>query len=125
MEFERTHWKTLWEEYAKEERRTFDSMPVGELLSRVKNGNYGVYYSIWYSITEKATLEQAGKILLEVLHRNIRYLLRYHCAYALLKLMDEEGIQPVDLSADRPEQDDLLKKIEKQLEAQLNDRRAL
>ncbi len=122
MKIEGTHWKTLWDEYAEMERRAFDAMPVVELLNRVKNGNYGAYYTLWYSIAEKATLEQAGKTLLDVLHQNTRYLLRYHCAHALLKLMGEKDIQPVDLSADQPDQDDLLKRIEKKLKVLLSDR---
>lgn len=123
MELEGTHWKTLWDEYAEKERRNYGSMPVEELLKRVKDGYYGDYYCIWYSIAEKATLEQAGEILLEVLHRNIRYLLRYHCASALLKLMGEEDIQPVDISGDQPDHDDLLEEAGKKLETLLEENR--
>lgn len=31
MKIEGTHWKTLWDEYAEMERRTFDSVPVKKL----------------------------------------------------------------------------------------------
>ena len=123
MEFEGTHWKTLWDEYAEKERRNYGSMPVEELLKRVKHGYYGNYYCIWYSIAGKATLEQAGEILLEVLHRNIRNLLRYHCASALLKLMDEEDIQPADISGDQPDHDDLLEVVSNKLETLLEENR--
>ena len=115
------HWKTLWEEYSETEKRTFDAKPVEELLNYVEVGHYGAYYRIWYSIAERATLSQAGISLLKILHLDIEYLFRYHCASALLDLMDETVIKPVDLSADHADQGDFLKRIEKKLETMLID----
>jgi len=115
LDLKRDHWKTVWEDNADNERKTYNSMEVGEVLRMVKEGHYGDYYSIWYSISERATLEQAGYVLLEVLHRDIRYLLRANCAGALIRLMNEKQIRGVDLSADRPDQNEFLEKIEKKL----------
>ena len=115
MDLKRDHWKTVWEEYADGEKKSYDSMAVEEVLLKVTEGHYGSYYSIWYSISERATLEQAGHILLDVLHGDSRYLIRANCAGALLRLMNEEVIRGVDLSADRPDQDEFLARIEEKM----------
>jgi hypothetical protein len=112
----RVHWKTLWEEYAAAERKTFDSMPVETLLEMVAEGRYGNYYKVWYSIAGRAALEQAGIILMEILHRDIDYLYRYHCAAALLALMNEMDFQPADLSAGHSEQSSNLIEIQRRLD---------
>ncbi|MCK5786685.1 MAG: hypothetical protein KAH54_09025 [Candidatus Sabulitectum sp.] len=62
MDLARDHWKTIWEDRADEEKKSYDSMTVEEVLLKVREGHYGEYYSIWYSISEQATLEQADRI---------------------------------------------------------------
>jgi len=111
-----THWKTLWEEHSAAERKTFNSTPVDSLIEMVAEGRYGNYYTIWYSIAERAALEQAGTTLIQILHLDIDYLYRYHCAAALLSLMDEKDFQPVDLSAEHPGKVMNLKTIAKRLD---------
>lgn len=115
MDLTKTHWKTAWEDAADAEQKRLDSMAVEDLLEMVKNGDYGSFYGIWSSIANRATVEQAGFILLEVLHGDSWYTLRANCAQALLKLMNEDEIRAVDLTADRPDQDEFLQKIEKKL----------
>ncbi len=115
MNIEKTHWKTLWEDNADQEKKTFDLMAVSDLLEMVKNENYGEYYSIWASISERADVKQAGFILLAVLYGDSSYTLRANCASALLTIMDEKTIRSVDVSADRPDQSDFLKLLEKKI----------
>ncbi len=115
MNIEKTHWKTLWEDNADQEKKTFDLMAVSDLLEMVKNENYGEYYSIWASISERADVKQAGFILLAVLYGDSSYTLRANCASALLTIMDEKTIRSVDVSADRPDQLDFLKLLEKKI----------
>ena len=86
-----------------------------KIIEMVKNGDYGSFYGIWSSIANRATVQQAGFILLEVLHGDSWYTLRANCAQALLKLMNEDEIRTVDISADRPDQDDFLQRIEMKL----------
>ncbi|MCK5034630.1 MAG: hypothetical protein KAS73_01970 [Candidatus Sabulitectum sp.] len=115
MDLTKTHWKTAWEDAADAEQKKLDSTDVEILLEMVKNGDYGSFYGIWSSIANRATVQQAGFILLEVLHGDSWYTLRANCAQALLKLMNEDEIRTVDISADRPDQDDFLQRIEMKL----------
>ncbi len=115
MDLRKTHWKTRWEDNADEEKKTFDLTAVEDLLEMVQNGDYGEYYSIWSSISERADVKQAGLILLSVLYTDSTYTIRANCAQALLAILGEKKIQYVDLSADRPDQPHFLKEIEKKI----------
>lgn len=94
------HWKDKWDEYSKLEREEMESLPLERLLEDVRQGRYGKYYNIWYVITRRATLEEAGWVLFQVLKKDIDYLYRYHCAAALIELLGVDEFEPVNLSAD-------------------------
>ena len=96
------NWRQDWEYHSEQNRKKLDAIPVEQLLRQVRNGQYGDYYSIWYSIAERSTLKQAGWILFEILSKKIDYLYRYHCAAALLSLLKVTHIEPVQLSGDEP-----------------------
>ena len=94
------HWKDKWDEYSKLEREKMNLISPEHLLEDVRQGRYGNYYNIWYVIARRATLEEAGWVLFQVLKKDIDYLYRYHCAAALIELLGVDEFEPVDLSAD-------------------------
>jgi len=93
------HWRDEWDDHAEHDRQAMDLIPVDHLLDYICSGQFGNYYVIWYSIAERATLEQAGWILFDILNTNIDYLYRYHCAAALLWMLKSTEITPVQLSS--------------------------
>lgn len=95
-------WQDRWEEAADDERKRMEARTAAELLADVDEGRFGNYYVIWYVIASKSTVDEAGWTLFRTLVGNADYLSRYHCAAALLKLMGEATLKPVDLSADHP-----------------------
>jgi hypothetical protein len=115
-------WREQWENAAGEDRKRLDELPVDLLLADVDAGRYGDYYNIWYSIAGRATLDQGGWILFDVLNRRIDYLFRYHAAAALLQLLGETRLKAVDLSGDRPEREDNLRLIESRLRQKIGER---
>ena len=92
------HWRDEYDVHADAARRAVDARPVAALIEDVRRGRYGDYYSIWYSIAERASLGNAGWVLFDVLKRNIDYLYRYHCAAALIALLGSAEFEPVQLS---------------------------
>ncbi len=107
-----------WEQEAGKERQRYDTRPIPVLLDEINRGSYGQYYQIWYSIADRATAAQAGWVLFEALKRPIDYLYRYHCAAALLKLMQLKEFEPVELTS-RPKTPENLAQIEQILAARL------
>jgi hypothetical protein len=96
-------WQAQWEAHASMERRKYDETPVEELLELVRRGIWGSYYTIWYSIAERSSAEDASAALYGVLKSGEDYLYRYHAAAALLKLTGIDSFQPVDLSGTHKE----------------------
>src|SRR5262245_19858670 len=74
-------------------------MNVATLVEHIRDGRFGDYHTIWYSLARRASLGEAAWILLDVLESKAPYLARYHCAAALLKLMQCTDFEPVALSA--------------------------
>ncbi|MCD4847087.1 MAG: hypothetical protein K8R76_02720 [Candidatus Aegiribacteria sp.] len=94
------HWRDRWDEYSKIEREEMESLPFKRLLDNIRQGKYGRYYTIWYVIAERSSLEEAGWVLFQVLKKDIDYLYRYHSAAALIELLGDNEFEPVDLSTD-------------------------
>jgi hypothetical protein len=94
-----------YEDAADVEHRTLSALAVNALLDCARNGRFGEYHQLWPVIAEKATLPQAGPVLLTVLESDAPYLSRYHCAAALLKLAGESlaAFTPVSLSSGGPQ----------------------
>ncbi len=113
------HWKDLWEKYSAEETARMEAMSASRLLDDIRAGHFGNYYSIWRVVGRKATLEEAGWTLYEVLETDIDYLYRYHCAAALLKLMGMDDLQPVDLSGSHSAVKDNLRMVRSALEGRI------
>jgi hypothetical protein len=88
---------------AGKERERYDARPVSELLADIRAGRFGSYYSIWYSLGARATLSEAGSLLFSILESPADYLVRYHCAAALISIAGvyADGYRPEQLSADK------------------------
>jgi len=71
------------------EKQAYDAKPVTELLAAIQARSIGHYHSIWYSLAERATPDQADKILLAFLRSYPKSLDAYHCATALLSIHGE------------------------------------
>jgi hypothetical protein len=90
-----------WERSAGAEYEAYLRRSAAGLIADARAGRYGEYYQLWRAIAAKATLSLAGTVLLDVLHRDDPYLVRYHAAKALLTLLGTEQFQPVDLAGNR------------------------
>ena len=115
-------WRETWEQYAIKEREEFDNIPLETLLENIKSGNYGDYYNIWYSIAGRSDLKTVGWIFFDILNLDIDYLLRYHCAAALLTFFKKKEYEPVQLSSEKHNFKENLKAIEKLLEQNIGAR---
>ena len=108
-----------WEREAGAEYDAYLRRTAAELVAEARAGRYGEYYQLWRAIAASATLSQAGEVLLDVLHRDLPYLVRYHAATALLALLGTTEFDAVDLSADRAGQDVRLRAVGQLLHTQL------
>jgi len=90
-----------WEQEADKERERYDARPVSELLADIRAGKYGNYYQIWPSLGTRAKLAEAGSLLFSILESPADYLIRYHCAAALISIAGvyADGYRPEQLSA--------------------------
>ena len=117
-------WQDRWDEAADDERRRMEARTAAELLYDIEEGRFGNYYVIWYVIASKTTLDEAGWTLFRILVGNVDYLYRYHCVTALLLLMGEGAIAPVDLSADHPGRRSALTEVRLRLARMIGDDRS-
>ena len=115
-------WRETWEQHADQEQGALGEAPVSELLGRVRAGQFGGYYRIWYALAERAKLHEVGWVLFSVLESEAEYLDRYHCAAALLQLLGEKRLQAVDLSAEWGRAKNL-RTVEKMLEQRIGARK--
>jgi hypothetical protein len=90
-----------WDRAAEAEANRYDAMPVASLIRNIRAGRIGRYYTIWYSLAKRSSLTDAGWTLFNVLESRAPYLVRYHCAAALIMLLDGINAKPVELSASR------------------------
>ena len=102
-----------WDGEAPRENTTFDKMSVRQLLELVRLKQWGDYHTLWNAIGSRATLPEAGPMLMEVLHSDVEYLNRYHCAAALIKIAGDKlrDWTPVQLSAGSHPYRENLKKV--------------
>lgn len=88
-------WQEEHENAADKERQYYDELPVEQLLKLVSDGQYGNYDTIWHSLAERATLQQAAWVLFAVLNTDEEYLIRCNCAEALLYLLGRADVMQV------------------------------
>lgn len=94
-----SQWREAWDSHADDEAARYDKMPVADAIADIRRGRFGDYYTIWRAIARRATLAEVGWELLDVLESDVPYLARYHCAAALLQLLQSAEFEPVALSA--------------------------
>jgi hypothetical protein len=112
------NWRDRWDAEAQHELERCRDLPVARLLELVQARQFGEYYTIWTAIAERATLPDAGWRLFSLLESDADYHQRYHCARALLRLLDETRWQPVELSAEwgrSKHLDDLCQMLERRI----------
>lgn len=90
-----------WEKESRKERARYDSVPFATLIEDIRARRFGDYYQIWYSLSARAKLQDIGWLLFDILQSNEDYLIRYHCASALISIagLYSEGFRPEKLSA--------------------------
>ena len=114
-----------WAQGSKEERKMYDSFPVSKLVEDIAERKFGGYYQIWYSLRERAELEDVGWLLFDILRSGENYLTRFHCASALIAIagLHLQGFRPEQLSARRKfPVDKLLHEVADILEKRLGQR---
>jgi hypothetical protein len=94
------HWKEQWEDEAHAEYEALCALPIEELRRRFEKRRFGQYYGIWDAIATKRDLASVGWQLLDFLRSRADYLHRYHCARALLALLDCRAFEAADLSVE-------------------------
>lgn len=89
-----------WELEAGKEADACHALGPDELARRVQRGDYGQYFTIWRAVAEKCELAAVQDAMLDLLKSDSDYLLRYHCAEALISLSGGSGagFEPVELS---------------------------
>ena len=107
-----------WEQEAGAEYDAYMLRSATELVADARRGRYGEYYQLWRAIAARTTLPLAGAVLMEVLHRDLPYLVRYHAA-TLLALLRTTEFAAVDLSADREGQEARLAAVGRMLQKRL------
>lgn len=110
-----------FEEEGEREEAFYDSMSVEAIMEEIEKRKFGTTYQIWYSLAKRATVEQVGWKLFEILSSREEYLTRYHCAAALLRLFNPypDVFEPVKLSG--KEKYDVMRHLE-EMETELTKR---
>ena len=90
-----------YERMAGAEYDAYMARSAAELVVDASAGRFGEYYQLWRAIASKATLGEAGRVLLDVVRGPADYLVRYHAADALLALLQTTVFEAVDLTGGR------------------------
>lgn len=96
-------WKQQYEHAADEELDRYTRRSLADLLLDIRSGSTGEYSTIWEAVARKATPQEAGWVLYDVLNSDRPYLERYHCAKALLRILGCNEFEAVELSASWPQ----------------------
>ena len=116
------HWKEQWEDGAGVEYEELCLLPLEELGRRIAKRQFGGYYMIWDAISAKQDLLSVGWPLFDFLKSPSEYLHRYHCARALLALMNSTEFQAADLSVEHVDRPKNLARVAALLERALGPR---
>ncbi len=109
-----------WEQEAERELSEFGRLSSAELAQRLSDGQYGVHFTFWRVLADKCKLVDVFEPMLRLLRSNADYLIRYHCADALIRLASVQGFEPIHLSANGPwNMDARLSEMEALIRAQL------
>lgn len=91
-----------WEQEAERELREFGRLSSAELVHRLSDGQFGNHFTFWRVVADKCELADVYKPMLGLLRSKADYLIRYHCADALIRLARVQGFEPIHLSANGP-----------------------
>jgi HEAT repeat protein len=97
------HWKERWEDDADGEYQQLRALPLDDLRRRLAKGKFGQHHMLWSAIAAKGDLEPVGWELFDFLKSSGDYLQRYHCARALLALLECKDLQPAELAVEHPD----------------------
>lgn len=100
------NWTRQYEDAADAEYARCLARPVEGLLDDLRRGRTGDYFQIWRVLGERGSAAQVAWPLYDFLLSDRPYLDRYHCANALLRVLDCTAFEAVQLSANwstRPE----------------------
>ena len=118
------NWRDQYDAHATNESDQYMKMPLDQLIKKFKSGKLGDYRVIWSALGERAALKDVGWDLYDFLCSEHEYLDRYNCARALLKLMNSQAFEPVDISAKRGDNlGNNLKKLKIMLEEKIGPRK--
>jgi hypothetical protein len=117
-------WREQWEDAAGAELEELRALPLDELQHRIAKRRLGSYYMIWDAIAAKRDLAAVGWQLFDFLGSSADYLNRYHCARALLALLDCRDFDPADLSAEQRNPRQNLAAVQTLLESAVGPRRS-
>lgn len=121
-------WRGEYEYHANLEKQKLYTKPVTELLADVEGGRFDTYHLIWYAIAERAEPKQALPVLFKAINNCQEYLHQYHCAAALLHLLEIEPLingypsnsTAVDYTTARANYLEARRNLQSQIEAILN-----
>lgn len=89
-----------WEIEAGKESDSYMALSPADLSRKIHHGEYGQYFTIWRAVAAKCDLSAVEDKMLEILKSDLDYLIRYHCAEALISLSGGhcDGFLAVQLS---------------------------
>ena len=92
-----------WEIEAGKESDSYMALSTADLIRQIHHGEYGQYFTIWRAVAAKCDLSAVVDKMLEILKSDLDYLIRYHCAEALISLSGgyTNGFRAVQLSGRR------------------------
>lgn len=106
-----------FEREAEAEYERYLALPADALVDAVRSGLFGAYYSLWRAVGARASVEQAGWSLYDVVAGDAPYLVRYHAAAALLSLLRSRRFVAADLAVESPRQREWLDAVRDELQA--------
>jgi hypothetical protein len=89
-----------WKIEAGKEYDLYVTLQASALASRVRRGEFGEYFTIWRAVAARCRLAEVRDAMMKILTSDVDYLIRYHCAEALISLSGaySDGFRAVQLS---------------------------
>lgn len=115
-------WRQQYESSADDELAQYEKASDSELLQLIRSGKTGEYYTVWRAIGSRPASPEFCWTLYDVLLSDRPYLDRYHCANALLQLLECKEFEPVQLSAAWPVVQENLARFKEMVESKMGPR---
>lgn len=91
-----------WEQEAERELGELGRLSPAQLVQKLADGQFGNHFTFWRVVADKCELADVYEPMLGLIRSNADYLIRYHCADALIQLARVQGFEPIHLSANGP-----------------------